>query len=149
MSHSEERVQILLRLRRYLQQQKERFEHYLHLLDREHGAIGSGDVDHLRQYVELEQGIIEDIRSLQRAIDPLDELYRRSYPRAESSVVNLRRRLGQIREQVLARNEENRRLLEDRLQSLRLEIEEVARRRKPVVSPYARIGEPRLIDLRT
>jgi len=149
MSHSEERVQILLRLRRYLQQQKDRFQRYLDLLERENVAIGAGDVDRLSHYVELEQIIIRDVRTLQRAIDPLEELYRRAYPGEEPSVVALKSRLEQIREQALVRNEENRRLLEDRLQSLRLEIEDIGRRRKPAVSPYARIGEPRLVDIRS
>jgi chromosome segregation ATPase len=149
MSHSQERVQILLRLRRYLQQQKDRFERYLQLLDRENAAIGSGDVDHLRHYVELEQAIIGDIRALQRAIDPLQAMYRRACPQEDPTVTALASRLEQIRQQALLRNEENRRLLEDRLQSLRLEIEDIGRRRKPVVSPYARIAEPRLIDIRS
>jgi hypothetical protein len=149
MNQLDERAQILHRLRRYLQQQRDRFLCYLQLLEQENTVIRAGDVDRLQHHVELEQMIIADILTFQRAIDPLEELYRHAYPNQESSIVNLKSRLQQIREQALIRNEENRRLLQDRLESLRLEMKEVRRRGKPPVSPYAQLGEPTLVDIRS
>jgi hypothetical protein len=149
MDELDERVQILHRLRRYLEQQRDRFLRYLQLLEQENTVIRAGNVDRLQHYVELEQMIITDIFTFQRAIDPLAELYRHAYPHREPSIVTLKSRLQQIREQALIRNEENRRLLQERLESLRLEMKEVRRRGKPPVSPYARLGEPTLVDIRS
>ena len=149
MNDLDERVQILRRLRRYLEQQRNRFASYLDLLDRQDTVIRSGEVDRLRHYVELEQAIITDILTIQRAIDPLEELYRRAYPLGDPSVSDLKSRLRQIREQAVTRNEQNRLLLQERLECLRLEIKEAGRRGRVPVSPFARIGEPKLVDIRS
>ena len=149
MSQVDQRVQILRRLRRYLEEQRERFLSYLYLLDQENAVIRNGDVDRIQHHVQLEQGIIGDIAALQRAIHPLEELYRRACPVAEKSILSLENSLRSLREKALVRNEENRRLLQGRLEILRQEIKEVSRRGKQAVSPFARIGEPKLIDIRS
>jgi hypothetical protein len=149
MDQVEQKVRVLLRLRRYLEHQRGRFLNYLVLLEQQNAAIRSGDIDRLRQYIVLEQSIVGDIANLQRVIDPLKDLYRHSYPHEERSIATLESSLKRLCERVLTRNAENRRVLEDRLETLRLEIKEVSRRIKPALSPYARIGEPKLVDIRT
>ena len=157
----DQRMLILRRLRRYLEEQRDRFLSYLRLLDQENAAIQGGDIDRIRYHVELEQGIIRDIVTLQRAIDPLWELYRlgsagrQEQPGAQKpgesrdAVACLESSLRSLREKAQIRNAENRRLLRDRLDGLRLEIKELGTRRKPHLSPFARIGEPKLVDLRS
>jgi hypothetical protein len=149
MSSLDQRVQILRRLRLYLERQRERFVSYLYLLEQQGAVIRAGDVDRLQHHVELEQTIIHDIDALERAIVPLEELYRHSFPHQEPSIGALKSSLQQVREQALVRNSENQKMLRERLESLRLEIKEVRRRGKPALSPYTRIGEPKLVDIRS
>ena len=155
MSQVDQRERILRRLRRYLEEQRTRFVNYLHLLDQQAAAIRGGDVDRIRHHVELEQGIIGGIETLQRAINPLKELYRQACSRAgeperrPETVDSLEVTLQSLRDQALTRNRENQGLLRERLESLRLEIKDVARRGKPNPSPFTRIGEPKLVDLRS
>ncbi|MBN1837167.1 MAG: flagellar biosynthesis protein FlgN [Spirochaetales bacterium] len=148
-SRLDRRIQILRRLRRYLEEQRDRFVSYLRLLELQGSAIRSGDVERIRDHVELEQEIIGDITALQRAIDPLEELYRRGCPQPGQPILTLRSGLDSLRARALARNRENRRLLGERLETLRLEIKEVGRRARAPASPFTLIGVPSLVDVRS
>jgi hypothetical protein len=121
----EKRVALLHRLRELLFDQRRKFERYLEVLDHEKGDIESDDVDRLVAHVEIEEGIVSEIYTFQKAIDPLEELYRAALPAGDPAgreVGSLRSSLQDLRKEVLRRNEENRSLLRTRMEDVRLQI---------------------------
>ncbi|MFZ4615855.1 MAG: flagellar biosynthesis protein FlgN [Rectinemataceae bacterium] len=121
----EKRVALLHRLRELLLDQRHKFERYLEVLDHEKGDIESDDVDRLVAHVEIEEGIVSEIYTFQKAIDPLEELYRAALPMGDPAgreVGSLRSSLQDLRKEVLRRNEENRSLLRTRMEDVRLQI---------------------------
>ena len=118
----ERRKAVLRRFRELLVQQREKFDHYLVVLDHEKTDIETGDIDKLVSHVELEEQIVSEIYTFQKVIDPLEDLYRASYPAGEASgesseVPELKDTLVELRDEVLARNAENRVLLKRRMMS--------------------------------
>jgi len=143
-----ERVAVLKRFRELLSRQRDKFRNYLELLDRQRTDIETGDVDALVAHVEVEQGIVAEIFAVQKVIDPLEDMYRAAYAGAEpEGVPELRTTLVELRDEVAARNAENRALLHQRMDMLRHEIMSVnnpyAKRR----SVYAGQPEPRSLDI--
>jgi len=71
-----ERVAILRRFRGLLEQQRGRFLNYLALLEKQETAIGAGNGEEILAHVELERDIVADIFSIQKVINPLEDMYR-------------------------------------------------------------------------
>jgi hypothetical protein len=124
----EKRVALLRRLRELLLDQRHKFERYLGVLDHEKNDIETGDVDRLVAHVEIEESIVSEIYTFQRAIDPLEELYRAAWPAGSPSegpgheIHGLRDSLQDLKAEVLKRNAENRVLLKARMELLRSEV---------------------------
>ena len=144
----QERVTILRRLRETLSAQREKFRNYLALLEKEEEIIRKGDIERLESQVEVEQSIISDIFKLQRAMRPLDVLYRKAYPMREKSIANLESSLENVKKRVLVKNEKNRLLLKEKMALLRQEIKEL-RSGYSMKSPFKEIGTPTLVDIST
>jgi len=164
----ERRVALLRRFRELLTEQRGKFERYLELLDHERSDIDSGDVDKLVAHVEIEEQIVSEIYTFQKAIDPLDELYRAAFasvpggysvsgrepahggaasPGGAPDVGALKGTLDELRDEVLRRSKENRLLLGKRMEIIRREI---AGLRNPLASRksvYAAGGEGGLLDI--
>jgi hypothetical protein len=144
-----QRVAALRRFRELLVQQRAKFESYLKVLDHERSDIESGDVDRLAAHVEIEEAIVSEIFTFQKVIDPLERIYRASYPAADedSDLPQLRGTLDELKDEVLRRNAENRALLKRKMEIVRAEI---AGFRNPLAaraSVYARQGEGALVDI--
>ncbi len=144
----DQRVAVLRRLKSHLLAQRDTFERYLDVLDREEDAISEGDLERLGTHVELERAIIAEIYAFQKVIDPLTDLYRLSYPLAEPEVPKLQASLERVKAEVLARNERNRKLLRESLDGLRREIASL-RTPKRARSPYGDVPAPSMIDITT
>ena len=142
----EKRIQIIKSLRECLLRQREKFQAYLNLLEKEEKAILAEDVDRIEHHVELEQNIVGEIYTLQRVINPLEDLYQTSFPEREESIQELRVSLDRLRDKVLVRNKWNREILMDRMSDLRLRIQSLER---PLNnhSPYIEIAVPTMIDI--
>ncbi len=145
----DERVAVLKRFRELLVRQREKFSDYMSLLERQRADIEKGDVDALVSHVELEQSIVSEIFSVQKVIDPLEDMYRASYHGAEpEGISELRSTLSTLKDEVVARNTENRALLKQRMEMLRHEIMSVnnpyAKRR----SVYSSAAEPTALDIK-
>jgi hypothetical protein len=145
-----QRVAALRRFRELLVQQRAKFENYLAVLDHERTDIESGDVDKLAAHVEIEEAIVSEIFTIQKVIDPLEQIYRAAYPAAapDPELPALRGTLDDLRAEVLRRNAENRALLKRKMEIVRAEI---AGFRNPLAarsSVYASQGEGSLVDLR-
>lgn len=145
----EERKDLLRRFRDLLQKQRDKFHHYLEVLDHQKTDIESGDVDALVAHVELEQGIVGEIFAFQKVIDPLEDLYRAAYPSAaEDDIPALKATLEDLKTEVVQRNDENRKLLKQRMEMLRHEIMSVNSPYARKKSVYADAGDAGLVDIK-
>jgi hypothetical protein len=148
----EQRVALLRRFRELLVEQRGKFERYLQVLDHERADIESGDVDKLVAHVELEEQVVSEIYTFQKAIDPLEELYRSAFAASadagdRADVPALKGTLDELRKEVVKRNAENRVLLGARMQFLRAEIAGFKNPMAARKSVYAGAGEGGLVDI--
>jgi hypothetical protein len=121
-----QRVAILKRFKTLLTQQRDRFRSYLELLDKQQNVIEGGSAEDLLTYVEIEEKIVADIFSIQKVIDPLEEMYYKvvSSPKADSSdeVPTLKASLEKLKSEAVIRSTKNKELLSKRMLELRQEI---------------------------
>ncbi|MDR2470585.1 MAG: flagellar export chaperone FlgN [Treponema sp.] len=136
----ERRVAILKRFRELLSQQRDRFRQYLEVLDKQKEVIERGSADDLLCHVELEEQIVGDIFAIQKVIDPLEDMYRASFPAPALAAIataaapepglpsevrevpGLRAALEELRSEAVLRSERNRELLARRMAELRQEM---------------------------
>ena len=134
------RVAIIKRFKELLKAQRDRFQAYLDALDKQKDVIQGGTADDLLRHVELEEKIVSDIFSIQKVIDPLEEMYhsiRMEGPaknpqrtgaigQEENSdgeeVSGLREALEGLKAEAVIRSGQNRELLTKRMAELRSEI---------------------------
>jgi len=138
-----QRVAVLKRFKTLLTQQRDRFRSYLDLLDKQQGIIESGSAEDLLSYVEIEEKIVADIFSIQKVIDPLEEMYysitgsksgidtRIDYRSVNESTQNdstkddvpsLKASLENLKSEAVIRSTKNKELLSQRMLELRNEI---------------------------
>jgi flagellar biosynthesis/type III secretory pathway chaperone len=147
MNQTEAKIAVLTRLREMLRRQRGKFQDYLSLLEKEEGAIRSGDAERLISQVEMEKAIIAEIFELKKVIQPLETLYRAAYPETEDSVPRLKATLEKMGEEVVRHNEANRILLRQTMEELRREIGSL-RAWPRAGSPFAEVV-PSLVDITT
>jgi hypothetical protein len=157
-----QRVAVIRRFKELLQAQRDRFNEYLGALDRQKELIQTGSAEELIQHVELEEKIVSDIFSIQRVIEPLEEMYQST--RTESSlsraggglaqdglggdeIPSLKEALDSLKAEAVIRSEQNRELLAKRMEELRSEIKSIkggayARR------PFNNDPTPTLVDIK-
>jgi hypothetical protein len=147
-----QRVAILKRFRELLVQQRERFRRYLVTLEKQQAVIETGSSGELADYIEQEEQIIADIFSIQKVIDPLEEMYNAAVPVSSSSaddVPALKSALKELKDQVAVRSAHNRELLSARMDILRSEIIEL--RNNPLAnaarSAFSHSGTASIIDI--
>jgi hypothetical protein len=142
-----QRVAVLKRFKTLLSQQRDRFRSYLDLLDKQQSVIESGGTEDLLNYVEIEEKIVTDIFSIQKVIDPLEEMYnslistaavpmQKSAEKSETpdEVHGLKASLEKLKNEAVIRSTKNRELLSKRMLELRLEIKALRN------NPYAAGG---------
>jgi DNA-binding transcriptional regulator GbsR (MarR family) len=138
-----QRVAILKRFKILLTQQRDRFKNYLELLDKQQGVIESGSPEDLLKYVEIEEKIVADIFSIQKVIDPLEEMYysisgkdpEKLTPENQDEVPGLKASLERLKSEAVIRSTQNKELLSKRMVELRSEIKALRN------NPYAK-GRP-------
>jgi polyhydroxyalkanoate synthesis regulator phasin len=129
------RVAILKRFRTLLTQQRDRFRSYLEVLDRQKDIIEQGSAEELLAHVELEEKIVADIFSIQKVIDPLEDMYhaalsgfnprlssRENVQEDTSDVPSLKSALEDLKNEAVIRSTRNKELLSKRMVELRSEI---------------------------
>jgi len=123
-----QRVAILKRFKILLGQQRDRFSNYLDLLDKQQNVIESGSAEDLLKYVEIEEKIVSDIFSIQKVIDPLEEMYytavsgRTDRSDQGDDVPDLKASLEKLKSEAVIRSTKNKELLSKRMIELRSEI---------------------------
>ena len=126
-----QRVAILRRFKTLLTQQRDRFRSYLDLLEKQQNVIESGSAEDLLTYVEIEEKIVADIFSIQKVIDPLEEMYYTvvsGQPPGKAKLENsdevpdLKASLEKLKSEAVIRSTKNKELLSKRMLELRQEI---------------------------
>jgi len=123
-----QRVAVLKRFKTLLSQQRDRFCSYLDLLEKQQSIIEAGSAEELLSYVELEEKIVADIFSIQKVIDPLEDMYysisSRRVPADNQSdeVPSLKASLENLKSEAVVRSAQNKELLSKRMVELRTEI---------------------------
>ena len=137
-----ERVAVLKRFRRLLEEQRAKFAQYLKVLELQENGIQNEDTDALIAHTELETQIVSNIHSLQKVIMPLESLYN-SYrttfsPNEAVPVTDIQNELEVLQKKVLAQNEKNRELLKTHMNTLRVQIQNFRNPYKSARSVYAK-----------
>ena len=128
----DERVAILKRFRQLLEQQRQKFRDYLVVLEKQAEMIGTDNVDAMVQHAEIEQAIVSEIHTIQKVINPLEDMYRTAHPEiTDTEIPKLKTDLEQLRKDVLVQNEKNRELLKSHMTMLRQQVVSLK-------NPYAR-----------
>jgi hypothetical protein len=126
-----QRVAVLKRFRELLFKQRERFRDYLEALDKQKDVIEKGSAEDLIAHVEFEERIVADIFSIQKVINPLEDLYRAGFPGREAEVPRLKAALEELKAEAIVRSERNKELLSKRMAEIRSEIKNLR------ANPYA------------
>jgi hypothetical protein len=156
-----QRVAILKRFRTLLTQQRDRFRSYLEVLDKQKDIIEKGEPEDLLAHVELEEKIVADIFSIQKVIDPLEEMYHaalsgfdpsrtaaRDPSPASDDVPDLKAALEDLKNEAVIRSTRNKELLSQRMVELRAEIKSL--RSNPYAarrSAFSDAGTASLVDI--
>lgn len=145
----DQRVSVLKRFRELLVRQRNKFNDYMALLERQRTDIETGDVDALVDHVEIEQGIVADIFAVQKVIDPLEDMYRATHAGTEpDGITELRSTLDELKDEVVVRNAQNRALLKQRMDMLRHEVMSINNPYAKRKSVYASAAEPTALDIK-
>lgn len=142
----EERVQLLKRFRTMLEEQRKKFRSYLQVLDHQEKAAEAGDADRMVQYAEMEQTILGQILSMQKVIDPLQDLYHDSFPGGDREISELQQSLVRLQAKVMEKNEETRAFLQRKKEELAERIKSL-RIPQSKRSVYANSQTPSLLDM--
>lgn len=119
----DQRVAVLKRFKALLQEQRKKISDYLVVLETQERSINEENIDALVHHTELEQSIIGDIFTIQKVIDPIEEMYRLGMPdKDDTEVVRLKSDLNKLQSQVIDQNQKNRELLQSRMADLRQEM---------------------------
>jgi len=160
-----QRVAVLKRFKTLLTQQRDRFHSYLDLLDKQQGVIESGSAEDLLSYVEIEEKIVADIFSIQKVIDPLEEMYNSITSKntniirmpetsagvsSDDEVPGIKASLERLKGEAVMRSTKNKELLSKRMMELRSEI--TALRNNPYVtsnkrSSFGSVNTSSIVDL--
>jgi hypothetical protein len=125
------RVAVLKRFRELLVRQRDRFRDYLEALDKQKDVIENGSAEALIAHVEFEEQIVADIFSIQKVINPLEDMYRTSFPEKEAEVPALKAALEELKAEAIVRSGRNKELLSKRMAEIRSEIKSLR------ANPYA------------
>jgi len=124
-----QRVAVVRRFKKLLEQQAGRLRNYIGLLERQEAAIGSGSGDQILAQVESEERFVAEIISLQRVIIPLEEMY--SAVSSDDGIPALKAALEGMKAEAQAQSAKNRELLRARMAVVRADAD--AMRKNPIV----------------
>jgi hypothetical protein len=122
----DERVAILKRFRKLLEQQRNKFQEYLMVLESQEGKINEENADSIMAHTELENQIVKNLASLQKVIVPMQGMYNAIMPGVpvadNARVEQLQLDLANLQKQVLAQNERNRNLLQSQMNKVKTQL---------------------------
>ena len=123
-----ERVAVLRRFRKLLEEQRGKFREYLTVLEKQQDSITSENPENLLAHTELEQQVVKNIANLQKVIVPMAKMYHSGSkaagsPAAEDAeIIKLQNDLSELQDKVLKQNAINRDLLRVHIEQLKAQI---------------------------
>ena len=137
----DERVALLRKFRSLLEQQRNKFQEYLNVLEKQQDSIASENTESLIAHTELEQQVVQNIASLQKVIVPMQKMYKAAVPMAhtaeDNSITQIQNELNTLQDKVLKQNQINRDLLRNHIETIRNQIQNFKNPYKNVRSVYA------------
>lgn len=125
-SEIQERVAILKRFRKLLEEQRAKFKEYLKVLESQETKINADDTESLAAHTELEKQIVKNISSLQKVIEPMQSIYNQKGEKSEE-VNKIQNDLADLQKKVLAQNEKNQDLLRIQMDQVKTQLTAVAK----------------------
>ena len=116
-----ERVALLKKFRALLEQQRNKFQEYLTVLEKQQDSISKEDPEALLAHTELEQQVVKNIASLQKVIVPMSKMYKANAGN-DASIQKIQNELSDLQDKVLKQNAINRDLLKVHIEQLRAQI---------------------------
>ena len=136
-----ERVALLRKFRSVLEQQRNKFQEYLTVLEKQQDSITKENPESLIAHTELEQQVVKNIANLQKVIIPMSKMYKQSLPMAhtteDAGITQIQNELNDLQNRVLKQNQINRDLLRDHIESIRNQIQNFKNPYKNARSVYA------------
>jgi len=146
------RIAVVRRFKELLGRQQERFRSYLAMLESQETAVGSGSGEEIMAHAELEGQILADIFSMQRVINPLEDMYRAMAVQgcADGEIPGLKISLEDMKARAQAQAAKNRELLRARMEGVRAEISTLRDSpfAKNMRSVYGSAAAPSFVNLR-
>ena len=137
----DERVALLRKFRSVLEQQRNKFQEYLNVLEKQQDSITKENPESLIAHTELEQQVVKNIANLQKVIVPMSKMYKASVPMAhtdeDSNIARIQSELNDLQTRVLKQNQINRDLLREHIESIRNQIQNFKNPYKNARSVYA------------
>ena len=112
---------ITWRLKDLLNQQIEQFHGYVNALEKQQTAIESKSEDHILAYIEYEERMVTGILSIQKVIDPLEDMYQTIIPPDDISA--LKSVLDDLKNQAIMQSARNKNLIASLMADISGEIE--------------------------
>lgn len=137
----DERVCLLKKFRSVLEQQRNKFQEYLDVLEKQQTSITQENPEALLAHTELEQQVVQNIANLQKVIVPMTKMYKATSTNTnlteEQSIANIQNELNSLQNKVLKQNEINRDLLRVHIDNIRTQIQNFKNPYKTTRSIYA------------
>ena len=137
----DERVALLRKFRSVLEQQRNKFQEYLTVLEKQQDSITKENPESLIAHTELEQQVVKNIANLQKVIVPMSKMYKQSVPMAhtteDAGITQIQNELNDLQNRVLKQNQINRDLLREHIESIRNQIQNFKNPYKNARSIYA------------
>ena len=150
----DERVAVLKRFKILLETQRNKFQEYLNVLEKQASSIETEDAESLKIHTEIENEVVNNIKNLQKVIVPMSELYRSSSKEFFSSqeeekhLDDLQKDLSVLKEKVQNQNEKNRALLKVKMTKIKTQIDSFKNPYRNVKSVYAKqTSSPSLVEI--
>ena len=120
------RVAILHRFRTLLQEQRNKFQEYLNVLEKQKESISEEDPEKILAHTELEQQVVKNIINLQKVIVPISKMYsngsKLSHTEEDKEIKKIQNDLSELQDKVLKQNEINRDLLRVHIEQIRTQL---------------------------
>lgn len=136
----EERVALLKKFRSLLEQQRNKFNEYLTVLEKQQDSITDENPENLLAHTELEQEVVKNLANLQKVIVPMRKMYQDAniaQNQETESIEKIQNELSILQDKVLKQNEINRDLLRVHLEQIKTQIQNFKNPYKNTRSVYA------------
>lgn len=148
----DERVNLLKKFRSLLEQQRNKFQEYLTVLEKQQDSIAQENPEALLAHTELEQQVVKNIANLQKVIVPMSRMYKATNTSGnfteDKSIANIQNELNSLQNKVLKQNQINRDLLRVHIDNIRTQLQNFKNPYKAVKSVYGQNESvPQLVEI--